>query len=463
MPAPVERRHRGVLPALSAEAARAVLSSPRLPPQAMPAVELAREAAALVLPVRLAMPAVAGRVLVARALHAVSERTGRLVTGDGRARGLRDLPAGTSLLIDAQTLTVPTAAALEALLDDGNAWVLLAGEPDLPLPPGLAPRFDVVTVRVPPLSARAAELPALAQHLLATLAVRRGGTAPVLTAAAAVYLAEQPWPGDVAELEAALGKALLRAGRGATAIDAVHLGPDLGPDLGDGPVAAPAPADHGAQLEYLVAQLAHELRNPLASVRTFSQLPGLAEDEELRARFVAITDDAITRMDGLLETVSTFAHLGAPTPAEVALGPLIDGLVAEVRPGLAERAVRLDYAAPNGARCHADAAQLTYALRTALAGVAREVSDQDAVRIDAATPGRVCIAFDPRNGTAERLKRVLQADGAETNGDDVLPLALVLARAVLARNGGSLMVAPQADGRALVDIRLPGAGTAGGG
>jgi len=459
MPAPVERRHRGVLPTLSAEAARAVLSSPRLPLQAMSAAELAREAAALALPVRLAMPAAAGRVLVARALHTVSERRGPLVTSDGRARGLCDLPAGTSVLIDAEALTVPAAAALEALLDDGDAWVLLASEPDLPLPPGLAPRFDVVTMRVPPLSARAAELPAVAQHLLATLAARRGGTVPVLTAAAVAYLAAQPWPGDLAELEAALGKGLLRAGRSATSIDAVHFGLDLG----DAPVAAPAPADHGAQLEYLVAQLAHELRNPLASVRTFSQLPGLAEDAELRARFVAITDDAITRMDGLLETVSTFAHLGTPTPAEVALGPLIDGLVAEVRPGLAERAVRLDYASPNGARCHADAEQLTYALRTALDGVVREVSDQDAVRIDAATPGRVCITFDPRNGTAERLKRVLQPDGRATNGGDVLPLALVLARAVLARNGGSLEVAPQADGRALVDIRLPAAGTAGGG
>jgi hypothetical protein len=148
----------------------------------------------------------------------------------------------------------------------------------------------------------------------------------------------------------------------------------------------------------------------------------------------------------------------------VELGPLLDGLVAEVRPGLAERAVRLEYASPNGARCAADPGHLAYALRAVLEGVAHEVPAHDALEIDAATPGRLRIAFDPRGGTAERLKRIVLAEQLpDVDADSMLPLALVLARAVLERNGGALALASQPDGRALLDIRLRTARAAGGG
>ncbi len=455
MPAPVEPRGRATLPPLPADRARGVLAAPRLPAASVADVALARDAARLNLAVRLDMPVAAGRTLVARALHAHADRSGPLLAVDGRARGLDGLPAGATLLVDATTLTAPAAAALEAALDDGGAWVLVATAPGDRLPPALIPRLGAVTLHVPALRDRQAELPALAAHLLAGFAARAGLPTPRLAADALAHLAAQPWAGDIAELDATLARAFLRAG--GDGITATHLADPLA-----GRAGSPARPDH--QLEYLVAQLAHELRNPLATVKTFGQLPGLGDDPELRARFLALTDDAIARMDSLLETASAFAGLGAPVPGTIELGPLLDGLVASARPDAAARAIALDYASPNGARCTADAHQLGYALRTLLEGVVREAPANDAVRVDAATPGRIRIAYDPRGGTAERLRRIVTSDGDPDGGEaPPLPLGLLLARAVLERNGGALEVAPQADGRAVVEVRLPAVRGEGGG
>ncbi len=447
MPAPAEPHRRGVLPPLATAAARAVLSPPRVPESAVATVALARHAARLVLPVRIEAPVAAGRILLARALHTESGRPGPLVIADGRCRGLHDLPAGASVWLDAETLTAAAAAIVESILDDGRAWLLLATPPGHVLPAAWAVRCDLVTLRVPALRERGAELPALARHLLATLSARRNGPPPTLTAAALDWLTAQTWPGDVAQLEATLGRGLMLAG--AAPIDVCHLtGTAAAPPAGGDP--------RRAQLELLVAQLAHELRNPITALKTFAQLPGLAADAALRERFAALTDDTITRMDGLLENATAFARLGVPHHADVELGPLLDALVAEVRPVLAERAIAIEYTAPNGARCRADRAQLAYALRNVFAGVATEAAANDAVRIDAGAPGVVRVEFDDRRGTAEQLRRIALAD------DDpaLLALPFALARAVLERNGGELAHARQSDGRALLELRLPAAGEA---
>src|SRR5439155_648246 len=138
--------------------------------------------------------------------------------------------------------------------------------------------------------------------------------------------------------------------------------------------AAPAAAPGGAALEYLLVELAHELRNPLVTIKTFADhLPALLEDAELRARFATLTSEAIERMDGLLENVLAFARLGAPRREAVEVGPIMARVLAELEPELAGRAVRVRQAAAPTARCAADPAHLAYALRNLFAGVVREV------------------------------------------------------------------------------------------
>ncbi|HJW70096.1 MAG TPA: histidine kinase dimerization/phospho-acceptor domain-containing protein [Candidatus Binatia bacterium] len=448
MSEPAEPDGLAVLPALAAETARAALSPPRLPATELGVIGLATDAGSIAVPVRLEVPARAGRILLARALHGLSGRAGPLVAVEQLGRALGELPAGSSALMHAETFRASAIPLVESLVDDGAVWLLLCTPPGHMMPPALAQRLDAVAVRVPPLRERLAELPDLARHLLAVLNARRGGSAPTLTHDALAHLATRSWPGDVAELEAVLAVGLLRA-RGAP-ITARHLTDDE---------AAASPAGiadtRRAQLEYLVAELAHELRNPLSTVKTFAQLPGFPENGELRARFAALADEAIARMDGLLENVLAFARLGVPSPADVELGPLLDALLGEVRPAFAERGVVLDYVPANGTRCTTDREQIVYALRNVFAGIAREVRAQDAVRIDAASAGLVRVAFDDRGGNAERLRRLIMAEHAVDPDDrTLLPLVFTLARAVLERNGGALTMDMGANGRTALEIRL---------
>src|SRR5205823_4869408 len=238
-------------------------------------------AAAGAIPVLLRAPAAGGRLLLARALHALAGREGSLVVATGRRPALDRVPAGATLYLDAAALAPDGALALEALLDDARVWVLAGVEPGAALPGALGARLSAVVLTVPPLAARAAELPALAAAVVEGLGRRLGIAPPRLAADALERLGAHAWPGDLAELEAALARALLLAGGGV--IEAAHL--DLGAEPPAAVAAAAAAAPGGAALEYLLAELAHELRNPLVTIKTFADhLPALLEDAELPTR-----------------------------------------------------------------------------------------------------------------------------------------------------------------------------------
>ena len=173
-----------VLPPLAPEIAAAVLSAPRLPGDAMARLPLARGAARLLVPVLIRAPAGAPRLLLARAVHATAGRRGPLVAFTGRRPPLAPLPSDATLCLDVARLAPEAVLALEATLDDGAAWVLAGAEPQAALPAPLAARLGAVVLPVAPLRTRLAELPALAESLLAALARRAGVGAPRLSPAA---------------------------------------------------------------------------------------------------------------------------------------------------------------------------------------------------------------------------------------------------------------------------------------
>jgi DNA-binding NtrC family response regulator len=73
-------------------------------------------------------------------------------------------------------------------------------------------RLNVVTVHLPPLRERPEDVAALARHFVARLA-RRFDRALTLSEAAVVWLAEQPWPGNVRQLENAIERAAVLSDR----------------------------------------------------------------------------------------------------------------------------------------------------------------------------------------------------------------------------------------------------------
>jgi signal transduction histidine kinase len=452
------------LPAPTADTA-ALLRPPLLPAAAAARVPLACRAAAARLPVLLSAPA-GSRLRLARALHASAGHAGPLFAVAGRRPRLDGLPAGAALYVDDVGALAPEAVlALQVLLDDGALWLLAGAAPDARLAPAVATRLAAITLDVPALAARAAELPGLGAALLGSLADRLGRPPPRLSDAAVAHLVARPWPGDLGELEGVLARAMLLTA-GAT-LEVEHL---LGTAAAADPPAEPPAVSVGAQLEFMLAELAHELRNPMVTIKTFARhLPEMLHDAELRDRFARLSDEAIARMDGVLENMLTFARLGEPAVRVFDVGALLERTLAEVGPELAERAVRVRQGTIPAAAGAGDPEQLGYALRNLFAGIVREVPAREEVALDASANGVVTLRFAAGGEAAERLRRLMappQSDDTTTEAatladPTLLPLSFRLARAVLERNGGTLAVAPGGGETTTVVVRLPTAGVEG--
>jgi two-component system response regulator HydG len=84
-------------------------------------------------------------------------------------------------------------------------------------------RIHVFPIRVPPLAERLEDLPDLARHLLARLALQNRMPVPALGDGALRALAARPWPGNVRQLANVLQRAMLLATAGGC-IEAEHVG-----------------------------------------------------------------------------------------------------------------------------------------------------------------------------------------------------------------------------------------------
>ena len=108
-------------------------------------------------------------------------------------------------------------------------------------------RLQVLTITLPPLRERTAELPALAERFLP-----RGAA---LTAAARAALVEYPWPGNIRELKNALWRAAILA-------DGAPIAPE---HLGLGSLGTPAPGAHPAGARTLEASEREAIERALAA------------------------------------------------------------------------------------------------------------------------------------------------------------------------------------------------------
>jgi DNA-binding NtrC family response regulator len=109
-------------------------------------------------------------------------------------------------------------------------------------------RLNVVRVELPPLRARPEDIPLLAEHIVRRLSRKYHWPQLALAPDAVPYLCNQPWPGNVREMQNVLARAaILVRGR---LIQAVDLRPS--------PLSTSAPADsspnHSMSLKDLVAE-----------------------------------------------------------------------------------------------------------------------------------------------------------------------------------------------------------------
>jgi transcriptional regulator with GAF, ATPase, and Fis domain len=170
-------------------------------------------------------------------------------TGASQAkRGLIDSADGGSFLLDEiGEMPLATQAKLLRVLESGEIMRLGALKPrtvdvrfiaatnrELPVLVAqgrfrrdLYYRLNGITIPIPPLRERPAEIAKLAQAFLATAAARAGRPAPALSAEAVALLERHTWPGNVRELKNVMERAATICTGGELGLDHVLIDPDL--------------------------------------------------------------------------------------------------------------------------------------------------------------------------------------------------------------------------------------------
>lgn len=154
---------------------------------------------------------------------AVADRPGKFLQADGGTIFLDEI-ATASPALQVKLLRVLQSMQFEPVGGSKtytvDARVILAANEDLA---GLVAagrfradlfwRINVVTIEMPPLRDRAADIPLLAEHFLRAAAVKAGRMVAGFTPAALAALGGHTWPGNVRELEHAVERAVF-LGRG---------------------------------------------------------------------------------------------------------------------------------------------------------------------------------------------------------------------------------------------------------
>jgi DNA-binding NtrC family response regulator len=377
-------------------------------------------------------------------------------------------------------------------------WLATFDTADRPLDPALALALGTIEIRLPPLRERTDRIEPIVTDLLSAWARTRREAPRRFDANALAFLYEYPWPGNLRELEAVVEQTLAGTARDPIGIDDLVLegsalapldAASVGTLLAEGeeevgepePQAAraedplPSPPDLAAPaidlpppgseprrigdddpgLRRLANALIHQVRNPLATIRTFAELlPERFDDPDFRARFPEMVREDVGRIHGLLARLEQLTSLDAPRRDKVDVSEMIGDLLEERREAFRERhhlvLKELDSSRPTAL---ADAAQLRLAF---------EALFDKAIAI---VPERGDLYIASRRheggGSSGPSIRVLlrfcdpSAGGAEALGPLQNSIELLIAELIVRAQGGRLTLgASEAEERVLV-VDLP--------
>jgi signal transduction histidine kinase len=216
-----------------------------------------------------------------------------------------------------------------------------------------------------------------------------------------------------------------------------------------------------AALGQLAASIAHEVRNPLAVIRSSAQgiaemLPAERADAHRACSFIT------TEIDRLSSVITSLLALARPpqlAPRAVSVSDLLDRAVLLARDELDAKQVRVHRAQPaNLPAVRADPDLLCQVLLGFLANAAEAVPAGGEVLLEArASDGTVELAVgDSGPGVPEALRERIFEPFFTTRADGV-GLGLAVARQIVELHGGRIEVADRAGGGARFAVRLPAA------
>lgn len=330
------------------------------------------------------------------------------------------------------------------------------------LRPELFYALTAVILRLPPLRERRQDIPEIVRFVARRLAEESSLPPAAFTEAALERLQNYLWFGNLAELEAVLARTLTTVSRRPIDADDLCFGYEPGPltckDETQTTVHDPFPlADTTHQIEVLVNELAHEIRNPLVTIKTISQhLERLLESASGREEVVQLAGEAVQKIDSVFENLLRYSRFREPKKEETTVNAIVAQVLSELAPLLSERRIVLNYRPPDPLPVFADREQLGFALVNLLEALVRDLEDQTTLTIEP-VPGAPALRIEvPRvpGYLSQRLSALIEEN---VPAEAVEPLGLLIARSLFRRNGGRVQVQPNREGsRAAIIIEFPG-------
>lgn len=211
---------------------------------------------------------------------------------------------------------------------------------------------------------------------------------------------------------------------------------------------APDPELAVGGIQRLVGAIAHEIRNPLSTIRTFAALlPTRYDDADFRETFTELVGQDAHRLEAVVAGLAGLASLAEPNPVRVDIAALIEELLEQRRPRVhARKLLILKELAANDPPALVDEGQIRIALDSILDKTIELSPERGDVYVGAqhhpvglrSGPAiRILIRFGSRAGRAESgsaAPRVAGVSAAENS------LSFAIAEAIVRRQAGAFAI-----------------------
>lgn len=334
-------------------------------------------------------------------------------------------------------------------------------------------KLATLTLRLSPLRERRDDILTIASWFAGHYGKTLGLGDVAFSTAASERLANYLWFGNLHEMEVVVARTLVL--RRKTQIDASDLVFDCSGDLEltDVPefeefVPSETPSKEGLKLlrgqaisrpslsavprsdnghprsagfNTLIHELAHELKNPMVTIKTFAQLlADRYQDENFRARFQDVVSGDIERMDDLLEMMIEFADFSQPRVSKVSLEVKLRWALDAIRDEITKRQAHFQWRGDSYSHdVLADETQLKYILRNVLLAILSQAKMGSEIEIDVEKQGCVVISYAREGARVASITHYLSPSTPDSD-ESPLPLRILLAKQLVERNGGLIAV-----------------------
>ena len=224
--------------------------------------------------------------------------------------------------------------------------------------------------------------------------------------------------------------------------------------------------DHMSLVESYASEVSHEFKNPLASIRTATELLPGVDDPEQRRRFLQIVQRDVARMERLLAGVREISRIDArldddePQPVDLValLESIVEGYRLRMRHGVAFELTKPD--TPLVVRAVPD--RLTQAFENLLDNALSFSPSGSTVRVALSPAAQAAIVTVDDEGPGvppEHLEKIFarffsyRPGSPSANGH--AGLGLPIAKAIIERYGGTIAASNRGEGGAAFAVRLP--------